>query len=74
MNTPSELITFKGTEDDCKFFYLYENVVTKSLPDIEKAENIVDYLTGAVFEFYFDRFTLENARPMTPRTMILSRR
>ncbi len=61
MNTLSELITFKGTEDASKFFYLYENVVTKSLPDIEKAEKIVAYLTGAAFDFYFDRLTLDNA-------------
>ncbi len=61
MNTPSELITLKGTEEARKFFYLYENVVTKSLPDIEKAEKIVAYLTGAAFDFYFDRFTLDIA-------------
>ena len=36
-------------------------MVTKSLPDIEKAEKIVSYLTGAAFNFYFDRFTLDNA-------------
>ncbi len=61
MNTTSELIAFKGIEDAPKFFYFYENVVTKSLPDTEKAEKIVAYLTGAAFEFYFDRFTLDNA-------------
>ncbi len=33
MNTPSEVTTFKGSEDARNFFYLYENVVTKSLPD-----------------------------------------
>ncbi len=62
MNTPSELITFRGTEDARKFFYLCENVVTKSLLDIEKAGKIVAYLTGAAFDFYFDRFTLDNAQ------------
>ena len=60
MNNLSELITFKGTEDARNFFYRYENVVTKSLPEIEKAEKIVAYLTGAAFNFYFDRFTLDN--------------
>ena len=60
MNNISALITFKGTEDARKFFYLYENVVKKSLPDIEKAEKIVAYLTGAAGNFCFDRFTLDN--------------
>ena len=61
MNIPSELITFEGTEDARKFFYLSENVVKKSLPDIEKAEKIVAYLTGAAFDIYFYRFTSDNA-------------
>ena len=61
MNTPSELITFKGTRDARKFFYLYEKVVMKSLPERERAELIVAYLSGAAFDFYFDRFTIDNA-------------
>ncbi len=61
MNTPSELTTFKGSEDARKFFYLYENVVTKSLPDSERAEKIVAYQSYVAFDFYFDRFTLDNA-------------
>ncbi len=61
MNTPSELTTFKGSVDVRNFFYLYENVVTKSLPGSERAEKIVAYLSDAAFEFYFDRFTLDNA-------------
>ena len=36
MNTPNELTTFKGSEYARKVFYLYENVVTKSLPDSER--------------------------------------
>ena len=52
---------FEGDEDARKFFYLYENVVTKSLPDCARAEKIVAYLSGAAFDFYFDRFTLDNA-------------
>ncbi len=35
--------------------------MTKSLPDSERAEKIVAYLSDAAFEFYFDRFTLDNA-------------
>ncbi len=61
MNTPSEMITFKGSEDARKFFYFYENVVTKCLPDSERAEKIAAYLSEAAFDFYFDRFTLDNA-------------
>ncbi len=40
MNTTSELTTFKVSEDARKFFYLYENVMTKSLPDRERAEKL----------------------------------
>ncbi len=61
MNTRSELTTFNVCEDARKFFYLYENVVNKSLPDSEIAETIVAYLSGAAFDFYFDCFTLDNA-------------
>ena len=61
MNTLSELTAFKGSKDARKFFYLYENDVTKSLPDSERAEKIVAYLSDAAFDFYFDRFTLDNA-------------
>ncbi len=61
MNTPSELITFKGTGDAGKFFYLYENVVTKGLPESQRSEQIVAYLSGIAFDFYFDRFTSDNA-------------
>ena len=38
MDTPNELVIFHGNEDARKFFYLHENVVTKGLPDKEKAE------------------------------------
>ncbi len=41
MNTPSELTIFKNDENAYKFFYLFENVVTKNLPDSERAEKIV---------------------------------
>ena len=41
MNTPSELTTFKNDEEAYKFFYLFENVLTKNLPDSERAEKIV---------------------------------
>ncbi len=61
INTPSELTTFKGSEDARNFFYLYENVLTKSLPDSKRAEKIVAYLSDADFDFYCDRFTLDNA-------------
>ncbi len=61
INTTSALFSFKGTRDARKFFYLYENVVTKSLTGIEKAEKIVAYPTRADFGFYFHRFTLDKA-------------
>ena len=32
--------------------------MTKSIPESEKAKNIVAYLSGVVFEFYFERCTL----------------
>ncbi len=51
MNIPCELTTFKGSEGTWKFFYLYENVVTKSLLDSERAEMIVAYLSDAAFDF-----------------------
>ncbi len=57
MNTPNALTTLKGSKAR-NFFYLCENVVTKSLPDSERAEKIVAYLSDATFDFYFDRFTL----------------
>ncbi len=60
MNTHSELTTFKCSDDARTFFYLHENVVTWSLPDSERAEKNVAYLSDAVFDFYFDRFTLDN--------------
>ena len=40
MDTTSELMIFNGNADARKFFYLYENVVTKGLPGKEKAENL----------------------------------
>ena len=61
MHTPSELTTFKGDEVARKFFYFYENVVTNSLPDSERAEKIVACLSRAAFDFYFDLFILDNA-------------
>ncbi len=61
MNTPSELTTFKGVDDAHKFFYLFENVVTKSIAENETAEKIVAYLIGVAFGFYSDRLTLDNA-------------
>ncbi len=57
MNNPSELTTFRGSEDARKFFYLYENDLTKSFQDSERAENIVAYLSDAAFDLYFDCFT-----------------
>ena len=50
-NTPSELMIFNGNEDARKFFYLYESVVTKGLPDKEKLKKIVTYLAGTAFDF-----------------------
>ncbi len=61
MNTINELTTFKGSQDAQKFFYVYENVVTKSLLDSKRAKKVMAYLSDAVFEFYFDGFTLDNA-------------
>ena len=40
--------------------YPYENVVTKGVLDNEKAEKIVASLAGTVFDFHFDRFTMDN--------------
>ena len=61
MDTPSEFIIFNGNEDACKFFYLYENLVTKGLPNEGKAEKIVAYLAGTAFYFDFDRFTMDKS-------------
>ncbi len=60
MNTTDELTTFMGNEDARKFFYLYENVVTKNMQDSERAEKIVAYLGDAAFDIYFDRFKPDN--------------
>ncbi len=61
MSTSCELTTFKSDEDARRFFYLYKNVVSKNVPDSERAEKIMAYLSGVAFDFYFDRFTLDNA-------------
>ncbi len=66
MNNPRELNRFEGSEDARKFFYLYENVVSKSLPDSKRAKKNMADLSGAAFDFYFDCFTLKK----TPRTMV----
>ena len=60
MAGPSELTTFKGEEDARKFFYLFENVLQKGKTDAEKAENLVMYLAGKAFDYYFENFTSEN--------------
>ncbi len=59
MNMPSELTTLKDDDDVRKFFSLYENLVTKSLPESERTEKNVAYFSRAAFDFYFDRFTLD---------------
>ena len=64
INTPSELTIFKGGEDARKFFYLFDNILTKSLPDRERVEKIVTYLSDTAFGFYFDRFNLDNSPPL----------
>ncbi len=74
MNIPSELTTFQDSEDALKFFYLHENVVTKSLPDSERAEIIVTYLSYRGFEFYFDHFTLDNASTEEAKYFVLIRK
>ncbi len=61
MNTPSELTVFKCSETARNFFYLYENFVTNSLPDSQRAEKIVAYLSDSAFDFYFDCFTLDKS-------------
>ncbi len=70
MNNPSELNIFKGNLDLLNFFYFYETLVTNSLPDSERAEKIVAYLSEAAFEFYFDRFTLDNAHTKEKKTIV----
>ncbi len=70
INTLSELTTFKGNEDAPKFFNLYENVVTKNLPGSERAEKIVAYLSGAPFDFYFDRFILDKEYDVVKKVML----
>ena len=58
-DTHTELMIFNGNDDARKFFYFYENVVKKGLPD-KKTWKIVAYLAGRAFDFYFDRFTMDN--------------
>ncbi len=70
MNSHGELTTFRGSKDPRKFFYLYDNVVTKSLPDSKRAEKIVAYLSDAAFDFYFDRSTLDIAPTEEARATI----
>lgn len=54
MVTPSEMIVFKRNEDVQKFFYLFENIVIKDLPDTVKDEKIVAYLVGYLQWFALD--------------------
>ena len=61
MCIPCKLTTFMGDEYACNFFYFYVNVVTESLSNSEKAEKIAAYLSGSAFNFYFDRFTQDDA-------------
>ncbi len=61
MSTIRELATFKCDRSACKFFYHYENVVNKSLPDSERVEKIVVFQSVAAFDFYFVSFTLDNS-------------
>ncbi len=51
---------FKREEDAGKFFYLYENVVRKGLPDNVQAGKMVPYLCGETLDLYFERFTMDN--------------
>lgn len=60
MGTLSQLMVFKVGEDARKFFYPYENVVTKGLTEEDQTEIIVVYLDGEAFDFYFERFTMYN--------------
>ena len=59
MTPASELTQFDGKEDARKLFFLLENVILKEESDSDKAFKLVMYLTGAVFDLYFDTFTFE---------------
>ena len=52
---------FSGKEDMKKFFYVYENLDMKNKSEEETADNLVAYLDGEAFEYYFDKFTVHNA-------------
>jgi len=60
METPSATRVFKGLGDARKFFYVFENVITKEQTEIERADKICEYPSGDAFDFYFERFTMDN--------------
>ena len=61
MPFPSELkFHFNCKEHAKKFYYVCENVVVKTNTKEEKSNNLVAYLDGEVFEYYFDNFTEDN--------------
>ena len=44
----------KNDADVAKFFFVYENVVMRSESDEDRAGELLCYLEGDAFEFYFD--------------------
>ena len=51
---------FSGEEDTKKFFHMCEHVIMKAKFEEENSNNLVAYLNGEKFEYYFDNFTEDN--------------
>jgi hypothetical protein len=50
-----------GSMDVKKFLFLFENVITKGLEPEKKAKEILLYLEGEAFDFYYDKFASGDA-------------
>ena len=67
---PSELKYYFNEKKGAKrFFYVYRNVVMKDKTEKDKADNIVAYLDGEAFEYYFENFIYDIALNEEPRSL-----
>ena len=55
-DTDSSKIRFNGTTNVAKFFFVYEQAVMRTATPKERAAELLSYLDGAAFDFYYDVF------------------
>ena len=57
-------LSFSGASDDSfdvkKFFFYFDNVLMKAEDDKEKAEELLPFLDGLAFDFYYSRFAADD--------------